>query len=66
MQIGYLPVLICKRLLNGHHAVWPGGCLIGWSLLLREVVASHCNIHIRLGYTGEKKGQVIDSKTNIL
>lgn len=50
LEASCLPALVYKSsLVDGHHAVRPRGCLVGWSLLLGEMVASHTDIHIRLG-----------------
>lgn len=51
-----IPVLVDKGcLVDGHHAVRPRSCLIGRSLLLREMMANHSHVHLRLGYTRKQR-----------
>lgn len=57
--MGVLPVLVNKRcLIDGHHAVGPGGRLVRWSLLLGEMVTSHANVHVSLSLIQKKRKQV--------
>lgn len=56
-----------RRLIDGHHAVWQRGRLVGRSLLLGEVVADHPDVHVRLGYetfSREKGDAAVNSLRN--